>query len=263
MKLFRICFFLLFFISVVGQEKKIIPKFVSSTTIEANEFIDSDVFGYHYYIKNNIFYKQKGSELFQYKNLSLGKITKVDSQNPLKIILFYEGFNTVVTLDNQLSESQIVSFSKNSTTIVATAVGLASQNRLWVFNSLTMQLGLYDLLKLTHQPLAQPFQKIIQYYQADFNHFYWIEDTQLVYSCDVYGKVFSLGKVPAFTSIQFLSEKEVIYQWENNLYYYNLKEDKSTLIELDKKTFQSFRFKDQFLIIFTDNEISTYQIRLP
>jgi hypothetical protein len=51
-------------------------------------------------------------ETFVYQNFSLGKITKVDLQNPLKIVLFYENFNTVVTLDNQLNEIQKSIFPK-------------------------------------------------------------------------------------------------------------------------------------------------------
>lgn len=53
-----------------------------------------------FYIKKN------NTQLWQYKNLSLGKITKIDLQNPLKIVLFYEGFNSVILLDNQLNEIQ-------------------------------------------------------------------------------------------------------------------------------------------------------------
>jgi hypothetical protein len=71
----------------------------------------------------------------------LGKITKVDLQNPLKIVLFYESFN-VAPLDNQLNEIQKINFSSNANPIVITATGIASQNQLWVYNSLNQQIGL-------------------------------------------------------------------------------------------------------------------------
>ena len=41
------------------------------------------------------------------------KIKKVDLINPLKVTLFYEEFNTVVLLDNQMNEIQKIDFSKN------------------------------------------------------------------------------------------------------------------------------------------------------
>jgi hypothetical protein len=59
-----------------------------------------------------IFFLKSARETFVYQNFSLGKITKVDLQNPLKIVLFYENFNTVVTLDNQLNEIQKSIFPK-------------------------------------------------------------------------------------------------------------------------------------------------------
>lgn len=256
-------FFHFIIFSGICQEKKIEAILISKTSIEATTYINTDPFGYHYYIKNNVFIKQKDKEIFQYKNLSLGKITKVDIQNPLKIVLFYEGFNTVVLLDNQLNETQVISFSKNNSTIVASAISLSSQNRLWVFNSLTMQLGFYDFLKLTYTPLAQPFQNSIQDYDSTFNTFYWIEDDLDFYSCDIFGKITRLGQVPAYDNVQFNTGKGLFYQIGNQLFYFDVNSKKSTLINIEEKSFESFRFKDQFLIIFTNNNISTYQISLP
>lgn len=259
--LFLFTFFI--FSSIFSQEKKIEAILVSKKHIEATSFVNIDPFGYQYYIKDNVFIKQKDKEIFQYKNLSLGKITKIDLENPLKIVLFYEGFNTVVILDNQLNETQIISFSKNNSTIIASAIGLASQNRLWVFNSLNMQLNFFDFLRLIYTPLAQPFQNAIKDYDSTFNTFYWIEDDLDFYSCDIFGKISWLGKVPNYEKIEIISNKFVCYQIANQLYYYDVKDNISTLIKIDEKTFESFQVKDQFLIIFTNNEISTYQISLP
>lgn len=257
--------FWLFFVAIgFSQEKKIAPILLSNLPLVADEFVNIDSFGYYYYIKGNVFYKQKESELFQYKNLSLGKIKRVDLQNPLKIVLFYEGFNSVITLDNQLNETATINFSNNrNSPIVASAVGLASQNRLWVFNSLPMQLGLYDFTKHIFQPLSQPFQNPIQFYQTDYNQFYWIDSNGAVSFCDVFGKISTLGKIPEFESIQVISNEVAVYQRDNQLYFHRFKENNSSLIELDKKIVENFRIKDQFLIIFTNNEISTYQISLP
>lgn len=257
-------FFWLFFVSVgFSQEKVINPILLSSLPLVADEFVTMDSFGYYYYIKSNVFYKQKDNELFQYKNLSLGKITRVDLQNPLKIVLFYEAFNTVITLDNQLNETLAVNFSKSQNPIVASAAGLASQNRLWIFNSLQMQLGLYDFTKQNLQPLAQPFQNPIRFYQTDYNRFYWIDSDQTVFFCDVFGKISTLGKIPSFDSVQLISNDLAIYQSDNQLYCYFFKDKKSSIIQIDKKIVEKFRIKDQFLIIFTNSEISTYQISLP
>lgn len=264
MKKIVVSFWMLLFVIGFSQEKKIASTLLSNLPLVADEFINMDSFGYYYYIKGNVFYKQKDIELFQYKNLSLGKIKRVDLQNPLKIVLFYEGFNSVITLDNQLNETSSFNFSKiQNNPIVASAVGLASQNRLWIFNSLQMQLGLYDFNKQVFQPLSQPFQNPIEFYQTDYNQFYWIDSGGHVSFCDVFGKISTLGNIPQFDSAQIISNEVIVYQSGNQLFYHYFKDNKSSLINLDEKIVEKFRIKDQFLIIFTNNEISTYQISLP
>lgn len=247
----------------LAQEKIITPQLVSTLTLETDEFIGMDSFGYSYYINSNVLYKQKDKERFQYKNFSLGKIKRVDLQNPLKIVLFYENFNSVITLDNLLNETLSINFSKiQNNPIVASAVGLASQNRLWIFNSLQMQLGLYDFNKQNFQPLSQPFQNPIQFYQTDYNQFYWIDSNEIVSFCDVFGKISTLGKIPEFDSAQIISNEVMVYQSGNQLFYHNFKDNKSSIINLDEKSVEKFRIKDQFLIIFTKKEIRKYKINL-
>jgi hypothetical protein len=257
-------FWMLFVLMVFSQERKITPIFLSAKQLVVDEFISIDSFGYLYYSKGNVFYKQQDKELYQYKNLSLGKIKRVDLQNPLKIVLFYEGLNSVITLDNQLNETSSINFTKiQNNPIVASAVGLASQNRLWVFNSLPMQLGLYDFTKQVFLPLSQPFQNPIQYYQTDYNQFYWIDSNNNIFTCDIFGKITTLGNTPSFSHVQILSSEKVIFQKENKLFLHDLKDNSTIEIQLDKKMIQNFQVKDQFLFIFTENEISKYKINLP
>ena len=126
-----------------------------------------------------------------------------------------------------------------------------------------MQLGLYDFNKQVFQPLSQPFQKPIEFYQTDYNQFYWIDSNGLVSYCDVFGKISTLGKIPEFDSAQIISNQLIVYQSGNQLYYHYFKDNNSSLINLGEKIVEKFRVKDQFLFIFTNNEISTYQISLP
>jgi len=106
-----------------GQDKVYVTTKLNPILLSADEFLGYDQFGYYYSIKNNVLSKTKKEESFEYKNISLGKPTKIDIQNPLKIMLFYENFNTIVLLDNQLSETQKINFSENDIPILATATG--------------------------------------------------------------------------------------------------------------------------------------------
>jgi hypothetical protein len=55
----------------------------------------------------------------------------------------------------------------------------------------------------------------------------------------------------------------LIYRKANNLFAYDLLEKKSSLIEIEEKTFKNFTYKDQILSIFTDHGITNYKIAVP
>ncbi|WP_256948316.1 hypothetical protein, partial [Flavobacterium psychrophilum] len=236
---------------------------IASEFIEADQYIGQDAFGYKYYIKNWVLFKIKKAENYQYKNISLGKISKVDIQNSLKIVLFYENFNTVIITDNQLNEIHKISFSQNSKNIIASAVGISSHSNLWVFDSVNLQIGLYDYLKNEYKNIAVPLTLGLKYYETSFNNFYWIDENNYSYSCDIFGKIKPLGKIPDFDLIQFTSNLSVIYKKNDLLYYYDLNNSKKTLILLDQKSYNSFYYKDQNLSIFTLEDITNYKINLP
>ena len=141
---------------------------MDSIRFDGDQFLGHDPFDFYYTIKNNIFSKTGTRDTLEYKNISLGKITKVDLQNPLKIVLFYENFNTVIVLDNQLNETQKINFSESTIPIVAAAIGIASMNQLWVYNSMNQQLGLYDYLNKDYKTISGPFTESIKNYSSDF-----------------------------------------------------------------------------------------------
>lgn len=255
--------FIFHFSYLIAQEQKIQVNPTSNQVLDADVYVGFDGIGYLYYIKNNVLYKKHNEELWHYKNISLGEITKIDIQNPLKIVLFYENFNTIITLDNQLNETQKINFSQNEFSILVAATGIASQNRLWIYNSLTQQIGLFDYLKNTYKSITTSFAGNVKYYESDFNTFQWIDDKMNWYSCDIFGKVTTLGTVPNFDQIQITSSSTLFYTKNNVLYYRNIIENKDSIIDLDKKTFTFFYNKDQILSIFTNQEITNYKITTP
>jgi hypothetical protein len=251
------------FVFAYSQEQTLKAQLVSTQKIDADTFVGFDGMGNIYYTKNNVFYKKNKQELWQYKNISLGKITKIDFQNQLKIMLFYENFNTVILLDNQLNETQKINFSEKDIPILASAAGNASQNRLWIYNSLTQQIGLFDYLKNTFQTVTPSFNGNIKKYDADFNTFRWIDDKNNWYAVDVFGKITSLGKVSDFDQIQMGINQEILFSKGAKLFLQDIGKNTSYTIENLEKSFKNFFYKDQILVIFTNQEITNYQITIP
>ena len=255
--------FILQFAMTVAQEQRLKASLDVTQKMDADIFVGFDGMENSYYIKNNIFYKKYNQDLWQYKNLSLGKITRVDIQNPLNIILFYENFNTVVMLDNQLNETQKINFSENTVPIIVAATGISSQNRLWIYNSLQQQIGLFDYLKNTFQSITPFIQGNLKYYESDFNTFQWIDESLNWYSCDVFGKISTLGKVPDFDQIQTVSNQVVIFSKDGKLYLQDMGKNSIYAIENVEKSFKNFYYKDQILATFTNQEITNYKISIP
>lgn len=254
------------FTAVFSQNQKIKASSISRFSVDVDDFSGYDSFGYSYQIKNNVFSKTKGKEVFEYKNVSLGKITKVDLQNPLKIVLFYEDFNTVVLLDNQLNKVTEINFSLNNTPIIVSAIGMSTQNQLWIFNALNQQISLFDYLKNEYKTVSTPFTETIKYYQTDFNTFYWIDKKNNWFSCDIFGKTTSLGKVSDFDAIEIINNHQYLFSKANLLYFKDITSTNSNAfsqIEILENSFDKFCYKDQILSIFTAKEIINYKIVTP
>jgi hypothetical protein len=250
--------------SLSAQELGLPAKFLSNAKSGTERYIGTDAFGWQYTVTNGEFRKEKPPQVYKYKNVSLGDIFKVDLQNPLQVVLFYKKFNTVVLVDNQLSEISRINFSQiPQQSLIVEAAGLASQNRLWLYDISTQQIGLFDLGQYTFKTLTPPANEGIKFYQSDYNYFYWIDNTNKFYVVNLFGKVTSLNTVPDFEQAQLLNRTAILLKIDNALYLYNPETQSQKHIELAEKSFGSFYYKGQILSIFTDSEIIQYQITLP
>jgi hypothetical protein len=246
-----------------GQYNNPVASQMSTKFIQADEYIGKDAFDYDYFIKNNTLFKLKNNEKFQYKNVGFGKITKVDLQNALRIVLFYENYNMIVALDNQLNEVEKLNLSQTDYNLVAGAVGTAAQNNYWIYNTLTQRFGLYNFTKESFKYISVPFEKGIKEYNATFNLFYWIDQNQNLHTCSLFGKITALGKFPEYDQVHLTDEGIIAYKKGSQLFLYDILEKKSTPIENIEKSIISFYYKNQNLAIFTAEGITNYKINLP
>ncbi len=64
-----------------------------------------------------------------------GAVSYIDASNPLKVLVYYKEFTTVIELDRFLNMINTVDFRKQNI-LQAKAVGLAYDNTIWVFDEL-------------------------------------------------------------------------------------------------------------------------------
>jgi len=256
-------FFLFTFCFGFGQQKSIGVTPLETQKTQAQYFIGRDAFGNNYTLYDNVFRKENRQTKLEYKNIALGKIERVDLQNPLQMVVFYKTMNSVVLLDNQLNETIRINFTETNPELIPQWVGLASQNRLWLFDLASQKLGLYDYQKKTFHPISVVFELPIVYAQSDYNYFYWTNKEQQLMAANVYGKVNFLGMVADYEQMQIISSKQILLKKGDTLSVYDLEKETSQIITIPEKSFQSFYYKEQILSIFTDNEIRNYKIFLP
>jgi len=169
MKFFTVIF--LFFQLFFTNAQEIVPiaigiEFLKEIELNADIFIGVDTFENYYYIKNNTLHKKTSEQIYTYTNTQLGKITSVDITNPLKILLFYRNFNTVLFLDNKLNElTTSINFTSESFSQQITFVNISSNNNLWLYSLDDNILQLWN-----HQTKKVEFtSQSLSFYNDDFS----------------------------------------------------------------------------------------------
>lgn len=256
-------FLILVFSSGFCQKPKLKTTVIDSEKLENKIYSGFDGLGYNYYIKDNIFIKQDIKQKWEYKNVALGKITSIDFINPLQIVVFYENFNTIITLDNQLNEIQKLNLFDVDNSIFASKIGMASQNQFWVYNALTQQIMLLNYTNKTFKYIGNPIQEAIKYVQSDFNNFYWVDENNNWYSIDIFGKVNLIANIPPWDNIQIIDSERLLFSNDSVLYCLNNNTKVIYEIEIVEKSFQNFYYKDQILAIFTNQQIKNLKLKLP
>ena len=246
-----------------AQSKPLEMQKLNEIPVVADTILGYDTFNSLYYIKQNTLYKTSNSSQLQYSNFSLGKISKVDFQNPLKILIFYKRFNSAVLLDNQLSEILKIDFSQTETPVVCSAVGISSQNKLWVFNALTQKISLYDTSRNTLKELSTVLESPIKIYKTDQNQFSWIDENGDWFSCDIYGKIKKIGNLEKSEFIQFADSRSVVYKKDNLFYFRRAGMEETLMLKNVDKSATSFQLQGDILSIFTNRQIINYKIVLP
>jgi len=251
----------LFLLPILVFSQNIELNFIDSIPIQCDIYFGRDIFGYDYFSQKNVLYKQKKAEKKEYKNLFLGKIHHVDFINPLKTLLFYKDFNSVILLDNQLSEITSINFSDFD--IIAQNCSVASQNRFWVYDMLSNSLVLFDYVNNKKTELNQVFKNTFKYCTSDYNQWMMISENNQLFSYNNYGKMFFWGIIPEFDRIAIVNSNAVIFELNNNLYFYQIDNKNTKLLFSDKKNIQNLVYQNNTICIFTRETIENYTLKLP
>jgi len=201
--MYRFIILLFFSISSFSQEVTL----TNTNSLDADTFIGVDTYKNTYYIKDNVIFKTGDLGFFEFNDLQLGDITSVDIINPLKVVVYYHDFNTVVFLDNRLSEIERIDFNELPNFINTGAATNAGNNRLWLLNTDTQQIELFNYSAQITTLISQPITDNIKGIASNFNFIYVLTDQELK-QFNIYGAIMDSFKI---------SEGEKISQNDGNI----------------------------------------------
>jgi len=254
-----IIFIFLFLTLSVFSQDRIKTEFISKSPFKAEKIIGIDNFKTVSFITNATLFKKKNSQTLNYSNIQLGDITSANTFNPLKVNVFYKAFNTVIILDNRLSEIFKIDFNTISPYKNITHVSTGSDNALWVYNQDSQQLELFDYKTLKTRANSMPIQSEVLDITSNYNAC-WILTKENLLKYNYFGSLLLKTKNQGFKKIKE-HNGNLILQKDNALFYLNKNSTEFQPISIPNLLINQFLVTNEILYIYDDEILYQYQLK--
>ncbi len=229
-------------------------------------FITSDNLSNLYVVTVNnslVKYDSTGKQLFAYNTRKYGQLKFVDATNPMKLLLYYPDFTTIVLLDNTMSELSVMNLKQAGIT-QPSCVCLAMDNNIWVYDAqefklkkLNQNLSVLtegsDLLS-TARETAEPNMMV------ERDNFIFLNDpAKGIFIFDNYGMYSFLLPIKGLKDLQVFNSK-IYYLKENIVQSYDLQTFQSKPIPLpDSSQVLQSRIERDRIFLLKKGEVSLYR----
>lgn len=208
---------------------------------------------------------EKGDSLAVYNNIrKFGAASLLDISNPLRVLLFYKNFGTLVVLDRMLNPINTIDLRQHQI-FNAEAVGLSYDGKIWVFDNTEKVLKKIDengKLLLKTPDFRQLFNGAPNPNQIiDRNQLVYVYDsTCCIYSFDYYGSY--KGKIPiAHWNNLRISDKYIFGNDSSQFYRYHLITQKleSWTLPAEIKASNKYLLGNHFLYVIHPEGLTLYR----
>lgn len=195
-----------------------------------------------------------------------GKVTLIDASNPLKVLIYYRDFATIIVLDRFLTIRNTIDLRKQNILQVR-AISQSYDNKIWIYDELESKLKKIDeegkMLQETPD-FRQLFgeapvpQKIFD--QDQFVYLY--DSTKGVFVFDYYGAL--KNKIPISGWKNFkVSNKYIFGSANNRLYRYNIASFRTEEWRMPDEIANSisFNFTSSRLYALKNNRVEIYSFQ--
>lgn len=234
------------------------------------DFIRSDELGNVFLVQDNqlIKFDPSGKVLRTYSNLYSGNISFIDTQDPFKILVFYEAFGQIEFLDHSLSLASSTINLNMLDLSLATMVCSSYQGAFWVYDPSN-----FELVRVTQgleiNERSGNLQQVIGYtpepnYMLERDNYLYLNDPATgILIFDKYGSYYKTIPVKGLKSFQVFNRKLIYITGDDiNIYDTRLDEVSNTSLPLKEATSVSVcqSTDPQRLYILTEDKLIFYNI---
>ena len=183
---------------------------------EVYDMVEADNLGSVFTIKKGVIQKYSSNGVAVVKNSEklLGEVSRLDANNPLKMLVFFQGLSQIVYVDNQLARRGDVINLDRLGYAQTSAVCTSYNNGFWLYDQFTFQLVRVDeRLNETNktQNLRQLFGEAINPLKLiETSKWLYLADSKNgVFVFDLYGTYYKRIPLTAIEDIDI--EKETLY----------------------------------------------------
>lgn len=195
-----------------------------------------------------------------------GKATLVDVSNPLKVLVYYRDFATVLMLDRFLNVVNTIDLRKQNI-FQARAIGQSYDNKIWVYDELENKLKKIDedgkLLQETAD-FRLLFDKSLSPVKLyDENKYLYVCDTlKGIYVFDYFGAIKNIIQITRWQNLKvtgkyiYGSRGDSLYRYEISRFVYD-----EWPLPAPLRSAKSFNFTGTRLYALRENEVEIYELR--
>lgn len=195
-----------------------------------------------------------------------GQATLIDVSNPLKVLLFYRDFATIVVLDRFFTVRNIIDLRKQNILQVQ-AIGQSYDNKIWLYDEVENKLKKIDedgkLLQETPD-FRQLFgsapapQKIFD----EDQYVYLYDSAQAVFVFDYYGSLKNKILISGWNNFK-VTGKYIFGSKDNKLFRYDIRNFRVDEWKLPDELYESrsFNFTNSHLYALRKDSIEIYSFR--
>jgi hypothetical protein len=212
-------------------------------------------------------YNANGDSVATFNDVKkFGQVSFIDASNPLKLLLYYKDFSTVVMLDRFLNIRNTIDLRKQNI-FQAKAIAQSYDNKIWVYDELENKLKKIDedgkILQETSDFRLLLGQSPTPIKIFDENKYVYLYDSlQGVYVFDYFGSLKNNIMISRWNNFKvagkyiFGSKSDTLYRYEISAFQYDE-------WKMPEQIFHSkaFNFTASRLYALKNNEIEIYTIR--